>query len=260
MEEFSNWAGSLLVPEGEEGFLKVGADYDWSSHEDESIRGILLSCEKDDLSSIEEAYRVLKPGGHLLLVSPDEEPTGHTGACHAEGVGFEVRDSILILSQPNGFVYSGKTTTKEREEGCYRIKEKKFAMGSGANKAIEREEEYDAAQSIGLNRVSKRRNLHPTVKPRAVMQHLLSDVDKDSGPVVDPFMGSGSTALACLRTGHDFVGIEREEEYAKIADSRIRHWINAEEAWNPVVLESEVGPEEESTEVREVSFQDFLGI
>ena len=259
MEDLIGWLKDLLVPKQGE-FLYAESSHDWSSYEEGTFHSIVLNCGKDNHSAIPEAYRVLKPGGHLALVSPDEEPTGHSGACHAEEVGFEVRDSILVLSQPEGFVYSGKTNSKEREEGCYLLEEKKFAMSGGANKAIERDEDYDTTQSIGLNRVSKRRNVHPTVKPRVVMQYLLSDVDKNSGPTLDPFMGSGTTGLACLRTGHDFIGIEREEEYAKIADSRIRHWTNAEEAWNPVALDSEVGPEEESTEVREVSFEDFLGI
>ena len=259
MKELTNWLKDLLVPQQGE-FLYVDSKHDWSSHGDGTIHSIVLNCGKDNYSAISEAYRVLKPGGHLALMSPDEEPTGHSGACYAEEMGFEVRDSILMLSLPDGFVYSGKTTTKEREEGCYLVEEKKFAISGGANKAMGREEGYSAAQSIGLNRVSKRRNIHPTVKPRVVMQYLLSDVDKKSGPVVDPFMGSGTTGLACLRTGHDFIGIEREEEYAKIADSRIRHWTNAEEAWNPVIVNSEVGPEAESTEVQEVSFEDFLGI
>lgn len=259
MEELVNWLKNLLVPQQGK-FLYADYSHDWSSHEEDTFHGVVLSCDKDDHSAISEAYRVLKPGGHLALVSPDEEPTGHSGACYAEEAGFEVRDSILVLSQPDGFVYSGKTTTKEREEGCYLVEEKRFAIGGGANKAIERGEDYETTQSIGMNRISKRRNVHPTVKPRVVMQYLLSDVDKGSGPVVDPFMGSGTTGMACLRTGHDFIGIEREEEYAKIADSRIRHWTNAEEAWIPVVLDSEVGPEAKSTEVQEVSFEDFLGI
>jgi hypothetical protein len=65
---------------------------------------------------------------------------------------------------------------------------------------------------------------HNTVKPIALMERLLADVPKDAGPVLDPFMGSGTTGIAAARTGHDFIGIERGEDYLEIADTRIRHW------------------------------------
>jgi intein/homing endonuclease len=65
---------------------------------------------------------------------------------------------------------------------------------------------------------------HNTVKPKDLMVKLLSDVPKDQGPVLDPFLGSGSTGIACIETGHDFLGIELNKEYLEIADARIRHW------------------------------------
>ena len=65
---------------------------------------------------------------------------------------------------------------------------------------------------------------HNTVKPIGVMKRLLMDLPTDEGPIIDPFNGSGTTGLACLRTGHDYIGIEREEEYGIIATSRAMHW------------------------------------
>ena len=62
---------------------------------------------------------------------------------------------------------------------------------------------------------------HPTVKPTALMQYLVRLVTPVGGKVLDPFMGSGSTGKACVLEGFDFVGIEREEEYVKIATARI---------------------------------------
>ena len=68
---------------------------------------------------------------------------------------------------------------------------------------------------------------HNTVKPIALMAKLLADVPKDQGPVLDPFLGSGTTLIACKQTGHDAIGIEREEEYLKVADARVRYWDQA---------------------------------
>jgi len=44
------------------------------------------------------------------------------------------------------------------------------------------------------------------------------------GVVLDPFMGSGTTGIACLLEGREFIGIEREPDYMEIARRRIEHW------------------------------------
>jgi site-specific DNA-methyltransferase (adenine-specific) len=65
-------------------------------------------------------------------------------------------------------------------------------------------------------------NNHPTVKPVALMEWLVTLVTPKGGTVLDPFMGSGSTALACDRRQFDFIGCEMSSEYAAIAEKRIR--------------------------------------
>jgi len=66
-------------------------------------------------------------------------------------------------------------------------------------------------------------NFHPTVKPTDLMAYLVRLVTPKGGVVLDPFMGSGSTGKASVREGMDFIGIEREKEYMKIAKTRIEH-------------------------------------
>jgi site-specific DNA-methyltransferase (adenine-specific)/modification methylase len=61
---------------------------------------------------------------------------------------------------------------------------------------------------------------HPTQKPVAVMAWLLSKAAKATR-VIDPFMGSGSTGVACSMMGKTFIGIERERKYFDIACERI---------------------------------------
>jgi site-specific DNA-methyltransferase (adenine-specific) len=65
------------------------------------------------------------------------------------------------------------------------------------------------------------RNHHPTVKPTALMRYLCRLVTPPKGIVLDPFMGSGSTGKAAMLEGFNFIGIERDEEYFKIAEARI---------------------------------------
>ena len=64
-------------------------------------------------------------------------------------------------------------------------------------------------------------NGHPTVKPTELMKYLIKLVTPKDGVVLDPFMGSGSTGKAAKVLGYSFIGIEREEEYFKIAEKRI---------------------------------------
>lgn len=64
-------------------------------------------------------------------------------------------------------------------------------------------------------------NVHPTVKPIALMRWLVRLVTRNGGLVLDPFMGSGTTGVAAVEEGMRFVGIERDEHYMEIAKRRI---------------------------------------
>jgi len=61
---------------------------------------------------------------------------------------------------------------------------------------------------------------HPTQKPIALMAWCL-DFVKDAKTILDPFMGSGTTGVACVKAGRSFIGIEREPTYFDIACRRI---------------------------------------
>ncbi len=67
----------------------------------------------------------------------------------------------------------------------------------------------------------KRVNVHPTVKPISLMRYLVKMVTPKDGLVLDPFAGSGSTLIAAVQEGMKFIGIEREDEYVKIAERRV---------------------------------------
>ena len=63
---------------------------------------------------------------------------------------------------------------------------------------------------------------HPTVKPTDLMRYLCRLVTPPGGTVLDPFMGSGSTGKAAMLEDFNFIGIERDPEYYKIAEARIK--------------------------------------
>ena len=66
-------------------------------------------------------------------------------------------------------------------------------------------------------------NIHSTVKPIALMRYLCRLVTPLGGIVFDPFMGSGSTGVAAIQEGLEFIGCDIEEEYVEIAKRRINH-------------------------------------
>ncbi len=65
-------------------------------------------------------------------------------------------------------------------------------------------------------------NKHPTVKPTALMRYLCRLITPAGGTVLDPYMGSGSTGKAAILEGFDFVGIELDPDYFKIAQARVK--------------------------------------
>lgn len=65
-----------------------------------------------------------------------------------------------------------------------------------------------------------RANTHPTVKPVALMAYLIRMVARKGSVILDPFMGSGTTAVAAIQEGVAWIGCEREAEYVKIIEGR----------------------------------------
>ncbi len=63
--------------------------------------------------------------------------------------------------------------------------------------------------------------MHPTQKPVTLMRRQIGASSPDNGSILDPFMGSGTTGVAAVQMGRDFIGIERETKYFDIACKRI---------------------------------------
>ena len=63
--------------------------------------------------------------------------------------------------------------------------------------------------------------IHPTQKPIDILERIIRVSSNAGATVLDPFLGSGSTGVACANTGRNFIGIELDDNYFKIAESRI---------------------------------------
>jgi hypothetical protein len=200
-------------------------DYPWEEHEDASVHGLITMGNPGP--HMQDIDRVLRPGAHLLILSPENEPTGHTGACAVEDFGYEIRDAIAVLDTPGDFHYVAKASSAERNAGV-------------------------EARTKDNGRVVQ--NDHETVKPVGIMERLLADIPRGA-LVVDAFMGSGTTGIACLRTGHDFVGIDQDPQYLQIADQRVRHWDRVKHSWKGATIESEAEFQKEES----MGLEDLFG-
>jgi DNA modification methylase len=74
---------------------------------------------------------------------------------------------------------------------------------------------------IEFSNANKTGVVHPTQKPVALMEYLIKTYTNEGETVLDFTMGSGTTGVACVNTGRNFIGIEQDEKYFKIAEERI---------------------------------------
>jgi site-specific DNA-methyltransferase (adenine-specific) len=106
---------------------------------------------------------------------------------------------------PSRLLYCAKATRVEREAGCEQLPGR-------------------SVQLYSRPALRLRHNIHPTVKPLALMRWLVKLITPPGGLVLDPFTGSGSTGAAAVLERRQFLGFEREGEYVDVACARLTHW------------------------------------
>lgn len=74
-----------------------------------------------------------------------------------------------------------------------------------------------------LARGDYKNKLHPTQKPIKLFEWCLEKYSEEGQTIFDPFLGSGTTAVACINTGRNFIGIEKDADYFEIAQRRIKN-------------------------------------
>jgi len=112
----------------------------------------------------------------------------------------------------------------------YCAKASKSERNAGLEGMVERRPDERTETGMGTfaeKGVAKQSNFHPTVKPLALMRYLVKLVTPPNGTVLDPFLGSGSTAVACVLEGFDWIGCEMTEDYWPIIEARVE-WAEAQ--------------------------------
>ncbi len=139
---------------------------------------------------------------------------GSAAVLHAVG-----KNSANYLSAPfmsldemlSPFLQYEKPRDSDRDFGLDKYKPTKKKKDSFSRKKSEK------VKSTEL----KGKNFHLTVKPIRLMQHLVRMVSGPAQVVIDPFMGSGSTGVACALDGRSFIGMDADKHYFGMADERI---------------------------------------
>jgi site-specific DNA-methyltransferase (adenine-specific) len=124
------------------------------------------------------------------------------------------------------FFYVAKASKSERNKGLDGFKIYKQEELSSQEKTLTRVRENGTiGENPYLGKTAEAKNIHPTVKPIKLMQYLIRLITPPNGIVLDPFCGSGTTGVACKLEGFQFIGLEQDEEYSKIAQARIDNYV-----------------------------------
>jgi site-specific DNA-methyltransferase (adenine-specific) len=135
------------------------------------------------------------------------------------------------------FFYVAKASKSERNKGLEGFADKYSASAEFRPNHMEKAIEGDSGNPYG--RWTPIKNFHPTVKPVKLMQYLVRLVTPPNGKVLDPFCGSGTTGIACKIEGFEFVGMEQDPEYTKIAEARIKNWEEEKEEKTHIIQKSD---------------------
>ena len=145
----------------------------------------------------------------------------HSGNTKDEMTDLQYQNSFNDEGSASRYFYCPKVSKSERNKGLDNFKIEKTKGGGGTSNNTWYEDDVNAASGKFGSEKAPSKNIHPTVKPQKLMQYLCRMVTPKGGIVLDMFMGSGSTGMAAKDEGFDFIGIEKEKEYFKIAEARI---------------------------------------
>lgn len=200
-----------------------------------------------DLEKLWEQYeRIIKDNGAIVLFAQTPfdkvlgvsnlkllryewiwEKTTATGHLNAKKMPMKAHENILVfykkLPKYNPIKTTGHTPvhayTKHQDDGSNYGKTKAGISGGGSTERYPR--------SVQKFKTDKQKEaLHPTQKPVELLEYLIKTYTDENEVVLDNCMGSGSTGVACLKTNRRFIGMELNEEYFEIAQTRIKNLEN----------------------------------
>ena len=154
-----------------------------------------------------------KSGGKVASYYPD---SGSFSRYFDLDKWFEERIKLLPKSVQKifPFLIVPKASKSEKNKGCEDLPEKQ-------RQGVYDDDSYEWQEGHQIAKPTK--NNHPTVKPLKLMSYLITLGSREGDLILDPFMGSGTTGIACKLLDRDFIGCEISKEYFEIAQKRIEN-------------------------------------
>lgn len=217
--------GDLLRPDNS----KVDAvDDDWDQFE--SFATYDAFCR----DWLKECRRVLKPEGSIWVIGSYHNVFRLGTAI--QDLGFWVLNDIIWRKSNPMPNFKGTRFTNAHETLIWAARSregKKYTFNYDALKAFNEDtqmrSDWTFALCTGEERIkdAEGKKAHPTQKPEALLHRVLLAATRPGDVVLDPFFGTGTTGAAARRLGRHYIGIERDEGYAQVAETRIQAVIPA---------------------------------
>ena len=160
---------------------------------------------------------VIHDGSDEVVAGFPESKTGAVKPYNTKSQGYgggwgSFRDFSQEASEGSAarFFYCAKASKSERNAGLEGLPE------------LPKNERKEGGKSVLEIPGKSNQNPHPTVKPIALMRYLVKLVTPPGGTVLDPFLGSGSTAVAAVLEGFNWIGCEMTEDYFPIIEARVK--------------------------------------
>ena len=189
-----------------------------SSSKSDKWRGNLFAGDKtanikNDIKFqdwLPKVYEILKDDSHCYVFVNDKNIQDILN--ESSKVGFKLHNILVWLK-------NNKTPNRWYMKNC------EFVVFLRKGKSIPINNlgdcQFLSSNLIEYNNINGKDKLHPTQKPTDVIEKMILNSSLEQMVIFDPFMGSGSTGIACVNTNRKFIGIELDENYFKIASDRI---------------------------------------
>ncbi len=216
----------FMQTEGEllrfEGTVFNGVDDEWDKFDD------YIQYDNFMYSVLKECRRVLKDDGTIWVIGAFQNiyRIGYI----LQNLGFWILNDVVWNKKnpvPN-FKGTRFTNANEIMLWCSKSKDTKFTFNYHTMKKLNGGKQMRSVWDISLCNGSERlkddcgNKLHNTQKPEELLYRVILSSSKVGDLVLDPFMGSGTTAAVAKRLGRNYVGIEREKKYVDISVERLR--------------------------------------
>jgi site-specific DNA-methyltransferase (adenine-specific) len=205
------------------------------------------ACKWDSVIPFEKLWehykRIIKPNGAIVLNASQPftsklissnyemfryewiwEKTQGTGHLDAKKRPLKAHENVCVFYKKQPTYNFQKTYGHERKVSS--AKHKRNSKFSEIYHKQATHTEYDSTERyprsvLKFSTDRQKYSLHPTQKPVALCEYMIKTYTNEGELVLDNCIGSGTTAIAAIRTNRNWIGIEKEEKYYKIAEERI---------------------------------------